>query len=338
MRGGVSAVIQTIEASTFWAKYRCDWLECQINAHFLRKIGFLLRALIRSFVLIPRASLVHFHTAPGHSLLVQLPFFLFSLLLKKSIIVQFHVGDQLRGAGDSRLFRFYCRNADTIITLGDQLRSYIPTRNGCPQVEFLYNPAPTVSIKEQSEQYFLFAAYIDSEMNKGYDILLEGFAQTVRQYPDWKLVICGDGDLDKLKKLICHHHLEDKVVLPGWVSGQQKDCYFKHAYAYCLTSRKEGLPITVLESLSMGLPVISTPVGCLPEFLQDSQSVLFFESGNAGQLSSQMCRLISDSALYDRLSSQGILLAKGMLSRTAFLEKLDRIYQSSLYRRNRQTQ
>ena len=328
MRGGVSAVIQLIESTSLWEKYHCRWLECQVNDRLMHKVAFLIHALIRGVHLIPRATIIHFHTAPGRSLLVQLPFFLYSLILNKRTVVQFHVGDQLSDADKSRLFRFYCKKANTVITLGDKLRSFIPTRNGHPHVEYLYNPAPPVSIKNQPQNYFLFAAFIDSQMNKGYDILLEGFKRTIDLYPDWKLVICGDGDLEKLKALIHQKNLEGKVVLPGWVTGKTKTDYFNNAFAYCLTSRKEGLPVSILESLSIGLPIISTPVGCLTEFLQDNQNVLFFEPGNAAQLSAQMCRLINDASLYYKISKNEKLLADNLFSLSAYTEKLERIYRN----------
>ena len=328
MRGGVSAVIRQIEKTPIWEQYDCDWLECQINDSVPKKLAYLFRALIRGLFIIPHYDIIHFHTAIGNSIKVQFPFFLYALLLKKKTLVHLHVGDQLKNGRHDKWFRFVCRHADMVVTLGDTLRQYVPvTAEGRPLVEFLYNPAPPIKTKEYAEPFFLFAAYIDSEMNKGYDVLLKAFSLVTECHPEWKLVICGEGDMAQLQSLIVAHRLQTSVETPGWVSGKEKEYYFSHAFAYCLTSRKEGLPVTVLESLSFSLPVIATPVGCLPEILQDGENALIADIGDADYLARQMCRLIEDPALYDRLSKNGPLLVEEKLSLARFTQKLDFLYQ-----------
>ncbi|MBP5487780.1 MAG: glycosyltransferase family 4 protein [Bacteroidales bacterium] len=327
MRGGVSAVIRQIEETPIWDRYSCDWLECQINDTLPKKFAYLLRALVRSLFIIPRYDIIHFHTAIGNSIKVQMPFFLYARLLKKKTIVHLHVGDQLREGVHDKWFHFICKHTDRVVTLGDSLRQYIPiSAEGRPVVEFLYNPAPPVQPKEYADSFFLFAAFIDSEKNKGYDVLLKAFRLVSEHHPGWKLVICGDGDMSQLKSLIASLRLESVVETPGWVTGKEKEYYFRHAFAYCLTSRKEGLPVTVLESLSSGLPVIATPVGCLPEILRDGETALLAKVGDAEHLAGQMCRLIEDPALYDQLSKNGPILVEEKLSLARFTQKLDTLY------------
>lgn len=326
MKGGVNAVIQSIERTPLWEKYRCTWLECQINDRITKKIAYLLRALFKAVFTIPRYDLIHFHTAIGNSMMVQLPFFLYARILRKKTVLHLHVGDQLKKECNSRLLRFYSKRADCIITLGDSLRQYVPAPS--EKVEFLYNPAPEIRHKDAPRKFFLFAAYIDSERNKGYDVLLEAFAVVARHHPEWKLLICGEGDMDQLHHLIRKNHVENSVSTPGWVMGNDKDRIFSEAFAYCLASRKEGLPVTILESLSIGLPIIATPVGSLPEFLTEGESVLFAKIGDASDLARQMCRLIENPDLYEKLSKGGTELIRSLLSLDKFTEKLDSIYSS----------
>lgn len=324
-KGGVSAVIRVIETTFLWQKYHCDWLECQINSSLLSKAVCFIRAIFQGLYTIPKFGILHFHTALGNSMLVQLPFFLYAKLLRKKVIVQFHVGDQMKKASNSHLFRFFCKNADLIITLGDSLRKYVPAAE--EKVTFLYNPAPPVSIKNPPQKYFLFSAFIDKALNKGYDVLIEAFASFLKLCPDWRLVICGDGDMDQLHQLIEKFGIADSIETPGWITGDAKDLYFRNAFAYCLASRQEGLPVVVLESLSYGLPVIATPVGCLPELLENEQTVLFTVIGDSASLVQQMTRLTRDRTLYEKLSHNSIDLVRQRLSVERFAEKLDSIYQ-----------
>ena len=327
MMGGVSAVIKSIKGTTLWEQYSCNWLECQINAGILKKLLYLCKGIFCGIFLIPRYDIIHFHTAVGNSLKVQFPFFLYARLLRKRILVHLHVGDQLKNVANDRLFHYYCTQSNGVITLGNSLRRYIP-RPDKDNIHYLYNPAPPIRPKGKPEHYFLFAAFIDSEMNKGYDILLEAFSAVHELYPNWKLIICGDGDRNKLRSCIHLHHLDNSVETPGWVNGEVKDRYFDKAFAFCLPSRKEGFPMTVLESLSIGLPVIATSVGTLPEILLDGENALLCEVGNPQDLSRQMIRLIEDNTLYNKLSSNAIQLVETHLSLGCFVAKLDAIYQS----------
>ena len=139
--------------------------------------------------------------------------------------------------------------------------------------------------------------------------------------------MCGVGNVEEVKAFIAENGVGDKVDLPGWVEGKERDRYFDNAYVYCMTSRKEGLPMAVLECLSIGVPVISTPVGCLPEFLTDDESILFFDFEDSDNLAKQMIRLIEDKDLYNRLSENGVQVITNSFTSTKVFEKLDRIYQ-----------
>ena len=86
--------------------------------------------------------------------------------------------------------------------------------------------------------------------------------------------------------------------------------------------------MSVLESLSFGLPVITTPVGSLPEILTDNLTALFVDIGDIGQLSRQMCRLIEDQELYNRLSDDALHLVESNLSIDRFARRLDGLYGS----------
>lgn len=329
MRGGVSTVIKSIESSYLWDKYHCDWLECQINDRIPVKVWYLLKGLVKGLWAIPKHQIIHFHTATGNSLKVQLPFFLYARFLRKKIIVHLHVGNQLKTAGHNRLFSYFCHKSNLVITLGESFRSLVPGFiEGHTSVTHLYNPAPEIEQREDTYPYFLFAAYFDSERNKGYDVLLKAFSDVIRCHPEWKLVLCGDGDIKQVRHIIANYGLEKSIELPGWVSGEKKEFYFKHAYAYCLCSRNEGLPITILESMALGLPIITTPVGCIPEILTDNESALFFETDDVRQLSCQMQKLIEDKELSRALSIRSQAIARDKLSLDRFCKRLDGIYQS----------
>lgn len=333
MRGGVSTVIKSMEQDPIWQKYHCHWLQCQINKGIVWKLLYFIWGLLSALVRVPMYGIIHFHTTPGPGMKVVLPIFLYALLWQKKIILHLHMGNQMRDYKDDKLFRWVMSKADQIIVLGKTWRDFLVKEMGVrTPVEFLYNPVGASAMKDPSsslrmtnrQKYFLFAAFFN--INKGYDVLLKAFARVVKKYPEWKLVMCGVGDTDEVKHYIAENHVEDNVELPGWVEAEQRDEYFQHAAAYCMTSRQEGLPMSVLESLAMGVPVISTPVGCLPEFLTTDENVLFFDFENANQLELQMIRVIEDTDLCEHLAKNGREVIELSFTPEKVFGKLDRTY------------
>lgn len=328
MKGGVSTVIKTIEQSYLWEKYKCKWVECQINASIPMKILYLLKGMIMAFFLIPQYDIIHFHGNPGRSIRVQFAIFLYACLWRKKIILHVHIGNQYTESVKDKVFAFCCRKADAIITLGEMWKKYIPVQDPS-RVVAIYNPAPAISTPQSSQKYFLFAAWL-SMRYKAYDTLIKGWAIAARNHPDWRLVICGGGEVDNLKKFIKDENVESSVDFLGWVEGDDKHQLFSHAYGYIMTSVQEGLPMSVLEALSEGVPVITTPVGTLPELLVANESALMFDFRDAKGLAQCIEQLIEDDVLRKKLIANGQHLVDTTLSKERFAEEIDKLYQSLL--------
>ena len=282
--------------------------------------------MLYGIFIIPRYDIIHFHGNPGRSIRVQFAFFLYAYLWRKKIILHVHIGNQYVEAADDKVFAFCCRKADAIITLGEMWRKYIPIQD-LSRVFAVYNPAPLISSPQSPEKYFLFAAWL-SMRYKAYDTLIKGWAIAVRNHPDWKLVVCGGGEVDGLKKCIQEEGVNDSVEFKGWVEGEMKHYLFSHAYGFVMTSIQEGLPMSVLEALSKGIPVITTPVGTLPELLTDGKDALIYDFNDANGLAQCINKLIEDGSIRGQLIKNGQQLAQNVLSTEIFLAKIDKIYQS----------
>lgn len=328
MKGGISTVMKTLEKSKLWKDYKCYWLETQINGkNKFVKFLYLIRGFSQGLFIIPRYQIVHFQTTPGISMVILLPIFIYALLCRKKIIVQLHMGNQIKKYVNNWSFKFWTSHSNLIIFLGKIWRDEItPYLSKEVKTDFLYNPIITQEKGEIHKKYFLFAAFFD--INKGYDILLKAFNNIIKDYPEWKLIMCGSGDTSGVINCINKYQLRDKVILPGWVEGKDKAQYFKEAYAYCMTSYQEGLPMTVLESISYGVPVISTPVGCLPEILKDNETCLFFNFGDSYGLEEKMRQLITNYELRNKLGNNSYELVKKHFSIEAIAFKLNKIYNS----------
>lgn len=119
---------------------------------------------------------------------------------------------------------------------------------------------------------------------KGFDLLVEAMARVAEKRPDVHLTILGEGPERKnIEQLIHSHHLSNQITL----AGLQKNPfpYFHQADLFILSSRWEGLPNVVLESLACGTPVVAFDCpGSVREIIDDPSQGTLVPSGNINRL------------------------------------------------------
>ena len=92
---------------------------------------------------------------------------------------------------------------------------------------------------------------------KDFETLILGFSIFIRKFPDYKLVILGDGpDKIKLENLIKNLKLEKKIFLKGWIKNTEK--YFSSAKVFALTSLYEGLGNVYIDAINFEIPCVYT--------------------------------------------------------------------------------
>src|SRR5690606_28867861 len=105
---------------------------------------------------------------------------------------------------------------------------------------------------------------------KGFDLLIQAFALIAPYFPDWDLVILGEGDeRPRLQQQIQEADLSQRVQLMGRVGNMAE--WYQYADMYVLSSRTEGLSNTLLEAMAAGLPVVAVDCDTGPrEIIRDN--------------------------------------------------------------------
>lgn len=146
---------------------------------------------------------------------------------------------------------------------------------------------------------------------KNYPLLIRVYQKVRKQFPEYKLIIYGEGELrEELKKLIKALKLEGKVILAG-----QKDDIFEQIYEsslFVMTSNHEGMPNALMEAMALGLPVISTDCSCGgPRFLIENQkNGILVEPNNEKALEKAMVQILSDKAFAEQLGEQASYISE----------------------------
>jgi len=135
---------------------------------------------------------------------------------------------------------------------------------------------------------------------KDYGNLLEAFALLKRRYPAIQLRILGDGSLlPKLQALTASLSIADSVVFEGF-SLDTPD-FLARIDVYVISSRSEGLPLSMLEAMGAGLPIVTTNVGEIPAIVQGADCGWLAERGNPQDLA----RAMHEAATAVDLSEKG---------------------------------
>ena len=124
-----------------------------------------------------------------------------------------------------------------------------------------------------------------------------------------KLFAGGNHEVDRLKKTIADNNVSDLVEYIGWTQDKEKAEYFQACDYFILPTYEEGMPMTILEAYSYGKPVISTPVGSIPEILQHNHNGLLFEPGDMPVLKGLITDVINNPSMTSRLGKNALLKA-----------------------------
>lgn len=132
---------------------------------------------------------------------------------------------------------------------------------------------------------------------KGQLLLLEAAARLAARGTPFELVLAGDGELrGEIEAAIARHKLDGRVRVTGWISGERVREEILASRALVLASFSEGIPVVIMESMTLGRPVIATFVGGIPELVVSGEHGWLVPAGDVAALAQAM-RACLDSPL-----------------------------------------
>ncbi|MBT8421960.1 MAG: glycosyltransferase, partial [Gammaproteobacteria bacterium] len=161
------------------------------------------------------------------------------------------------------------------------------------------------------------------EATKGLFTLLEALRET----PGLRCIIAGSGPaLDSLRATAERYGLTN-VEFPGFISGEKLHDLVRGSICTILPSEwYENCPMSVLESLALGRPVIGARIGGIPELINDGIDGLLVEPGNAAQLAAALCELGENPAAAARMGAAGREKVQREFSPDVHYAKIQAVY------------
>ncbi|TAE57208.1 MAG: glycosyltransferase family 1 protein [Nostocales cyanobacterium] len=250
---------------------------------------------------------VHIHVSDGGSLLRKAILAIISSLFSKPVVMhahgaEFHVTYQKLPHWGQKLLGAIFQKSQGFIVLSETWRKYYIDTLGLSDQQVFVLPNPTelperIPPRENTENINLVFCGRIGERKGAFD-LIRAFAQLPEPYKQLaNLILAGDGEVVKAKQLASELEISSQINCLGWVNSLQRELLLATANIFILPSYNEGLPMAILEAMGWGLPIITTPVGGIPELVVDHQNGLLVQPGNVQELSEAIALLINDEKL-----------------------------------------
>ncbi len=194
----------------------------------------------------------------------------------------------------------YLKMVDRVFTVSKSLIKLYKSKLDTDVDAVLYNGVPESVIdnvdksrireeKELTDTDFVLCTVAILKKQKGLEYLIKALSE-LKKYKDIKLLIAGSGVLlDELIKLVHRYDLDNKVFFLGYRSDLGN--ILSGSDVFVLSSIQEGLPMSIIEALAVGLPVITTDVGGCSELVIDKENGIVINSKSSGELSNAILKL-----------------------------------------------
>lgn len=257
-------------------------------------------------------------------------------LFRKELIVEVH-GDwqEVPFLSRKRMFqgglkkivpyigRFTLGNADKIRTLTNYFVRM--TKEIVPDKKYFIFPTYTdidYFLKETDtsfKKYILTVAVLSPIKN--IETLIDAFVRVQKEFPDYKLVVAGDGpSAEDLKLKIKELKLEKSVVFTGKLSLHQVREAMKDCYVFVLPSLSEGFGRVFIEAMALSKPVIGSNVGGIPEIIRDGENGFLVEPKDIEGLAQKIKELLTNRDLAGRMGATGRTFTKDNFSNENYVK------------------
>lgn len=148
---------------------------------------------------------------------------------------------------------------------------------------------------------------------------------------DARLILVGGGTTEnKIKNLVKDLNIENSVLFTGFASEEKVRKIYEKANIFVTASAADNQPLTILEALASGLPVIAAKIGGIPELIKHGRNGFLFKTNNLDSLTKNILKILLDKNLQRQMSKEGIKTAKSHDIKEVIFS-MENLYQKAIY-------
>ena len=298
-------------------------------------------------LIMERPDIVHIHTASYWSFWENAIYGVISKLFCRKVIIHIHGGMFYKFYKDSNIFvRFLIRKVlktpDRIIVLSsrwknlfmDILDTRVHTEDRIIVLEnfVVFSRFAHVMRKfdvSDGTINVLFVGGVGARAKGLYDVL-KVIPIVVKECKNISFSLVACGNINKPNFVGSKEIYISHTKFLDYVSGDRKIKVFTSADIFVLPSYFEGLPITILEAMASGLPVIATSVGSIPEVVEEGRNGFLIQVGDCHALAEKILLLARDNKLRQEIATNNMDKIRKRYDRTLVMQKLGYLYDQLL--------
>jgi glycosyltransferase involved in cell wall biosynthesis len=267
----------------------------------------------------PRSSLiVHLHVSTGVSFIRKCLYLLLARSKDAKILVHVHpfnFWDYAESGGALRRWAvsWALEKADAVIVLTDSAARRARTFAPEDKIIVLPNPVDCRALqmipapKREKEMVLFLGWYVSS---KGVYDLIEALARLRGLHPTLKATFGGCKETSRVRRAVRVRGLEGVVTVCGWLEKERVRTLLHACSVLALPTYTEGIPMVMLEAMACGAPIVTCPVGGIPDVVQDGRNVVYVAPGDVQSLTEALHQLLIDERRRDKLSDNNIADAR----------------------------
>jgi len=335
--GGIAAVIRSYEQAGLFDRWPVVHVPTHRDGSGAQKFALAARSFVRYVAMLMRGRvlLVHVHSASNASFWRKAIFIVAAFAAGRPVIFHLHGGGfedfYWRRCGPWRraVVRFILDRSSEIVVLSEVWRRRVSEMTRNANIRPVASPVEAkellrINRVERSGPVLLFMGRLDRD--KGLHELIDALAVLRRQFPALQLRLAGEGDRNGIIAHARARGVMAAVDFAGWVTGPAKIKVWAEASVYVLPSYIEGLPMSVLEAMAAGLPVVASNVGGIPDLIKDDVNGLLVAPRDVPGLVAALERVLRDSALQARLGNAGRELFAASFAPDCVVPQIEAIY------------
>ena len=262
-----------------------------------------------------RVDVAHLHCSLEASFYRQCLVALTCFAFRKPVLMHIHAGEfpsyyRKINFASQWLGRFVFSRSNLIILTDSWRPFYINDIGVKPEnIHTMPNPVPLPELtriqRDQASCQFVHLGKMDPD--KGTFDLLEAIASCADdlQKNNAKFVVAGNGMVDEVRQRVTELGISNCVDVRDWINATERDELLSQSDVFVLPSYFEGMPMSLLEAMSWAMPVLTTPVGGIPDFVTDDENGRFINPGDVKALGDAIVELASHPQLRQDLGSAG---------------------------------
>jgi glycosyltransferase involved in cell wall biosynthesis len=333
-RGGISAVVSSYRAHGLFERWPIDYVATHRDGSTLVKALSAIRAffLVLVHVLRHPRSVMHVHGASRASFWRKSLFMAIGLLAGSRIVFHLHGGGFAHFHKDEcgplarAVIRFFLDRAAWIVVVSESWKTWAQGITANRRIVCIPNPVCLPAAVSQAREPGLVVFAGRCEASKGIFDLLEAAGVLRAQVPGLRIECAGDGDLGKVQRYAASMNLAARVKMRGWLGKEACEQLLSRAAVFVLPSYAEGLPMSVLEAMAAGCPVVATKVGGIPDLITDGVDGLLVPPGDPDALAAALQRILRDRAFAQQLGNAARQTIANRYTAERTLERLEQIY------------